>query len=139
MDTINEDVSYFGMIILNHSISAANVLTASHAKITQYGIGNLLASSLNGDQPDLDWALIEIDQPHTQQANKVSINFLTVNYPLFVEELVTSPFPDSDVLVVTRRGVVAAKLSASSTFYKSAYGSSFEEVWTVRLDGEIGE
>jgi hypothetical protein len=103
-----------------------------------HGVGSRIATSLDGEYPDLDWALIEIHQPHSQPANIITID-KPAQHPLCVERIVPVISKNEPVLVVTSSGLQRAVLSASSTFLKSGYGCSFEEVFTVRLDGILSE
>jgi hypothetical protein len=81
--------------------------------------------------------LIEIDQPHTQPANIISLDS-TGECSLYIEQIVTTAFSEVSVLAITRSGVQTGVLSGTPTFYKSAFGNDFEEVWTIRLDGPLG-
>ena len=69
----------------------------------------------------------------------ISVDRKTGQCLLYVERIVPAISENVNVLVVTSSGVRTAVLSASSTFFKSGYGCSFEEVFTVRLDGNISE
>lgn len=102
-----------------------------------HGVGSRIATSLEGEYPDLDWALIEIQQPHSQPANVITIHKITGQIQVYVERIVPVISENENVLVVTSSGVQKGVLSASSTFLKSGYGCSFEEIFTVRLDGNI--
>jgi hypothetical protein len=104
-----------------------------------YGVGTRIASSLNGEQPDLDWAVIEIQPPTSEPANMVSIDWTTRQCVLCVERVVPAITKDANILAVTSSGIQLGSLSASSAFLKSPHGVSFEEVWTVRLDGKFGK
>ncbi|KUJ16705.1 uncharacterized protein LY89DRAFT_733712 [Mollisia scopiformis] len=101
------------------------------------GIGNQLASSLNGQHPDLDWALIEIQRPHYEPANVTSIDWITGECQLYVERVVPSIRDTVSVLIVTSVGTQTGFVSASSIYYKSHQGASSEEVYVVRLDGRL--
>lgn len=103
------------------------------------GIGSQLASSLHGQRPDLDWALIEIQRPHHEPANISSINWVTGECQLCVERVVPAIKETVNVLIVTSIGIQTGFLSASSMFYKSPHGVSLEEVYIVRLDRKLGE
>ena len=102
------------------------------------GVGTRIASSLNGENPGLDWAVIEIQPPTNEPANMVSIDWITGQCILCVERVVPAILEDANVLAVTSSGIQTGSLSASSVFLKSPYGVSFEEVWTVRLDRMLG-
>jgi hypothetical protein len=108
-------------------------------KTYNYGIGTRIASSLDGENPDLDWALIEIQPPTSEPANMVSVDEITGKCILCVERVVPAILKDANVLAVTSSGIQTGFLSGSSVFLKSPYGVSFEEVWTVRLDGRLGK
>lgn len=102
------------------------------------GIGTLFASSLDGENPDLDWALIEIESPHTEPGNVIYLDPITRKQPLFIERVADSVPTDTSVLVITGSGgIQKGWLSGTSNHYKSPYGNFFEEVWAVRLD--LGE
>jgi hypothetical protein len=99
------------------------------------GIGTLFASSLDGENPDLDWALVEIESPHTEPGNVIYLDPVTRQQALFIERVVNSTPTDTSVLVITGSGgIQKGWLSGTANHYKSPYGDSFEEVWTVRLD-----
>lgn len=104
-----------------------------------HGLGTRIATSLKGENPDLDWALIEIHRPHHESANVISFDRMTKKCPLYVENIVRVISNDANVLVGTSSGTQTGVLSSSSTFFKSPYGVSFEEVWTVRIDGDLGK
>jgi hypothetical protein len=100
-----------------------------------FGIGTLLASSLDGENPDLDWALIEIESPHTEPGNVNYLDPITRKQPFFIERIANLMPIDTSVLVITGSGgIQKGWLSGTASHYKSPYGNSFEEVWTVRLD-----
>ena len=134
----SEDQNYISMMFYCKECSNINIFTDSLQKTDYYGVGTLIASSLNGEHPDLDWALIEIQPPSSEPANMVSVDSVTRQCILCVEK-VMSILKDVNVLAVTSRGVETGSLSGSSVFLKSPYGVSFEEVWTVRLDGRLGK
>lgn len=102
------------------------------------GIGTQLASSFNGQHPDLNWALIEIQRPHHEPANVTSINWVTGEGQIYIEHTAPAITDTIDVLVITSVGCQTAILSGSPIFYKSPRGVSSEEVYVVRLDGKLG-
>lgn len=108
-------------------------------RVAGHGVASRIATSLDGEYPDLDWALVEIHQPHHQPANIISASKISAEHPLCVERIVPLISKNENVLVVTSSGVQKGVLSASSTFLKSGYGCSFEEVFTVRTDGILSE
>lgn len=68
----------------------------------------------------------------------ISFDQMTKKCPLYVENIVPVISNDANVLVGTSSGTQTGVISSSSTFFKSPYGVSFEEVWTIRIDGELG-
>jgi hypothetical protein len=101
----------------------------------------LFASSLDGENPDLDWALIEIESPHTQPGNVIYHDPKTRQHALYIEHIVNSNPTETSVLAITSSGgIQKGWLSGTPNYYRSPYGKLFQEVWTVRLDegGEIG-
>jgi hypothetical protein len=102
------------------------------------GVGTQLASSFDGQHPDLDWALIEIQHPHHQSANVTSIDWITGQCQIYVEQLVPAIQETVSVLVITSLGAWTGFLSASPIYYKSPSTASFGEVYVVRLDGKLG-
>ncbi|KAE8445268.1 hypothetical protein EG329_013640 [Mollisiaceae sp. DMI_Dod_QoI] len=118
-------------------VLAERSYTDSIKEMEGHGIGSQLASSLNGQRPDLDWALIEIQHPHHEPANITSINWVSGQCQLYVERIVATIKETVNVLVVTSIGIQTGFLSASSMFYKSPHGVSSEEVYVVRVDGKF--
>ncbi|CZR66669.1 uncharacterized protein PAC_16570 [Phialocephala subalpina] len=101
------------------------------------GIGSRLTSSLNGQHPDLDWALVEIQQPYHEPANVMSVEWIAGGTQMCVKHFVSAIKETANVLVVTSTGTQTGFLSSSSMFYKSPHAVSSEEVYVVRLDGKF--
>jgi hypothetical protein len=68
------------------------------------GIGTLFASSLDGENPDLDWALVEIESPHTQPGNVIYHDPITRKQAICIERIITSVPTDTSILVITGSG-----------------------------------
>lgn len=104
----------------------------------EQGIGTRLASSLNGQHADLDWALVEIERPYHEPANVACIDWIAGETQLCVERVVPAIKETANVLVLATRGTETGILSSSSMFYKSPHAVSSEEVYVLRLDGIFG-
>lgn len=103
------------------------------------GIGSRLASSLTGQHADLDWALVEIQQPYHEPANVTSIDWVAGESQLCVERVVPAITETVNVLVLASSGTRTGFLSSSSIFYKSPHAVSSEEVYVLRLDEAFGK
>lgn len=99
------------------------------------GIGGRIASSLSGQHADLDWALVEVQQPYHEPANVISIDWVAGESQLCVEHVVSAIKETANVLVLASSGTQTGILSLSSIFYKSPHGVSSEEVYVLRFDG----
>jgi hypothetical protein len=110
----------------------------SWSNISDLGIGTLFASSFDGEHPDLDWALIEIERPHNEPGNVIYLDPVTRKQPIPIKGIAKTAPTDTSILAITSSGgIQTGWLSGTPSYYKSPYGNSFEEVWTVRFDREM--
>jgi hypothetical protein len=94
-------------------------------------------SSTSGKDLGLDWAMLKIDGPSiTNDASSVTNRWLgSVTLPRKVS---SRPLKETEVIVVTgHSGVLTGRLSPSITMMRFSPGSKFQEVWGVRLSGNI--
>ncbi|MCJ1411362.1 peptide-N4-(N-acetyl-beta- glucosaminyl)asparagine amidase [Ptychographa xylographoides] len=99
-------------------------------------LGNLAMSSINGSHSGLDWALVEIRLPHVLGMLGAYSN----TSPPQPQRVAISGPKNARVIARTRSaGVMKGLLSGTPTFTTAPGSQTFQEVWTVALDGPIAE
>jgi hypothetical protein len=94
-------------------------------------------SSNLGKELGLDWAMLKIGGPSiTNDASSVTNRWLgNVALP---REVSSRPLKETEVIVVTgHSGVLTGRLSPSIIMIRLSPGSKYQEVWGVRLSGNI--
>jgi hypothetical protein len=114
-----------------HTISDAD--TDSSNQLEEFGF--LLESSIErGNEASLDWALIEITQPRLDSETIARMN----GSPNFVV-LHHKPLETKVFAKTASNGIRHGDLSPMPTFMLLPGSQNFQEVWTVRFDGNLGE
>jgi hypothetical protein len=97
----------------------------------QVVLGRLSTMSHADNTSNLDWALVKLE--------KAEFSAFSAN--LEVSTCITGIAPSkAAVSVITgSNGIINGTISGSLTFMQLPNGIAFQEMWTVRLDGEICE
>jgi len=95
-------------------------------------VGRLCASSVDdGPIESLDWAMIEID-PTFQKFNEVEL--------LYPRRIGRKQKHETKVRTCTgTSGMLTGTMSANPTLLRLPGSQAFQEVWVVRLDGELSK
>jgi hypothetical protein len=114
-----------------HTISNAD--TDASNQLEEFGF--LFASSIErGNEASLDWALIEITQPRLNSDTIALMNGSPNFVVLHHKALETKVFAKT-----ASNGIRHGDLSPMPTFMLLPGSQNFQEVWTVRFDGHLGE
>ena len=92
-------------------------------------LGMLSAISTSSAICNLDWVLVEIDDINTSFITKPT------NHP-HVRSLVRQVSERANILALTAtQGSITGFISSNATYMQLSNSSSFQEVWTIHLDG----
>lgn len=103
-------------------------------------LGHLSTSSILGTQLGLDWALIELSEISSLNArNTIAKNELLKN--VVVPRRIVSRLERDAAIVAIKgySGISRGSISSSTTMMRLSHRSTFQEVWTVRLDSPLGK
>jgi hypothetical protein len=96
------------------------------------------ASSWKNDMIGLDWALIRAVSPLPQILNEVIIKkndeTLTINIEKVADE---GPVARNIVAITGMNGLLNGLMSPSPIFMMTPYSEHFQELWTIRLAGDV--
>ena len=115
------------------SVSTAYMHSDAGLQLEEFGF--LFASSIGrGTEASLDWALIEVTQPRLDSDTITLVNGATNFVVLHEKPLKTKVFAKA-----ASNGTLHGDLSPMPTFMLLPGSPKFQEVWTVRFDGHLGE
>jgi hypothetical protein len=122
-------------------LNAEEAYTSNSTRVN-IKLGVLSASSMLGDNLGFDWALIELSEATVQTAqNAIARTRQLRNLPLPQQGQTPVSHLEREAMVVTIKGysgISWGKISPSTTMMKLSHDSSFQEVWTIRLEGSVG-
>jgi hypothetical protein len=92
------------------------------------------ASSLNNGMIGLDWALIRASSPLPQILNEVPIKRNAINIEKIADE---GPVARNIVAITGTNGLLNGLMSPSPIFMMIPHSEHFQELWTIRLTGDV--
>jgi hypothetical protein len=103
-------------------------------------LGNLVVSSVNRSNTGLDYALVEIKEPHVQPYNKITLTRAPDTTYLYPERIAGPRLVDANIVAMTGSGgLLNGVLLGTPSFLRLPCSQSFQEVWTVRLAGHLSK
>ena len=95
--------------------------------------GQLIRVSKTTERSKLDWAIIELTSPLPQF-------FTTIRHPVLLPKLDLSTMTTGIEVMTSLGAGITCKgaLSSSSTYLRMAHSQTFQEVWTVKLNKNLG-
>jgi len=105
-------------------------------EMAQVVLGRLSTISQADDASNLDWALVELKNAEISHSI-----FTSISGDLEVSTLAAGIAPSkAEVLVIAgSNGIINGTISGSLTFMQLPTGITFQEMWTVRLNGAVCE
>jgi hypothetical protein len=98
-------------------------------------LGKVIFSATDAGTPGIDFSLIEIDEEYTRTSGAVIFAGLP-SYTDLKRQAATEP-ADRYVKVVTASNFLEGRMTATPTFIRCPGGVGFQEVWTVRFNGQL--
>jgi len=98
-------------------------------------LGEVIFSATDAGTPGIDFSLIEIDEKYTRTSGAVIFAGLP-SYTDLKRQVATEP-ADRYVKVVTASNFLEGRLTGTPTFIRCPGGVGFQEVWTVRFNGQL--
>lgn len=87
--------------------------------------------------PSLDYTLIEIDSPTSRTFNEITFHTNWKTTILYPQDIVEEPIEIGVFAVTGSTGVMTGRLLKTPTFMQVPHTRISQEIWTVRLDGEL--
>ncbi|KAI7971099.1 hypothetical protein EIK77_007215 [Talaromyces pinophilus] len=103
--------------------------------------GTLLASSVEGSDVGLDYALIKLEGFHASTANLLFLHNETLDLRLNLTQFSNSQPQDAKIVAITgSSGYLSGRLLGTPSFSRAPdQEAPSQELWTVRFDGKIEE
>jgi hypothetical protein len=121
------------------SVQISRVNVGSLTTTSLNVVGKLFLTSSKGTQPNLDYGLFEVEKPDLTALRRL-IEGKPENEVTYPECVATGRPKDIEVTAVTgSAGRLSGRLSGTPTYMQSAQSKSFQEVWTVRLNGRLAK
>jgi hypothetical protein len=98
-------------------------------------LGEVIFSATDAGTPGIDFSLIEIDEKYTRTRSAVIFAGLP-SYTDLKRQVATEP-ADRYVKVVTASNFLEGRMTGTPTFIRCPGGVGFQEVWTVRFNGQL--
>jgi hypothetical protein len=98
-------------------------------------LGEVIFSATGAGTPVIDFSLIEIDEKYTRTSGAMIYAGLP-SYTDLKRQVATKP-ADRYVKVVTARNFLEGRMTGTPTFIRCPGGVGFQEVWTVRFNGQL--
>jgi peptide-N4-(N-acetyl-beta-glucosaminyl)asparagine amidase len=142
----NADQELNNSLILNVPSSNINAPTTERIsegflKPTLKTLGELVVSSEDGSRPGLDYALIETQvNTDIQSVNRVlPISGVTPHFSYLSPPQAANRVPlETTVIAITASaGLLKGKMLGTPTFMRVPSSSTYQELWTVRLEGKL--
>ena len=95
------------------------------------------ASSWKNDMIGLDWALIRANSPLPQILNEVIIKKNDETLTINIEKIADEGPVARNIVAITGNGHLNGLMSPSPIFMMTPYSERFQELWTVRLAGDV--
>ncbi|KUL89029.1 hypothetical protein ZTR_06026 [Talaromyces verruculosus] len=104
-------------------------------------LGTLLASSVEGSERGLDYALIKIEGFHASTANRLIFRNEILDLTLNLTQFSDSQPQDAKIVAITgSSGYLSGRLLGTPSFSRAPdQEAPSQELWTVRFDGKIEE
>lgn len=99
--------------------------------------GTVLVSSVEGSDPGLDYALIEVEGSHARMPNKLLFNNGIHQFTLNPIQVSDSRPKDANMVAITgSSGHLSGRLLGTPTFVRVP-GQPSQELWTAKFDGKL--
>jgi hypothetical protein len=98
-------------------------------------LGEVIFSATDAGTPGIDFSLIEIDEKYTRTSGAV----IFAGLPSYIDlkrQVATEP-ADRYVKLVTASNFLEGRMTGTPTFIRCPGGVGFQEVWTVRFNGQL--
>jgi hypothetical protein len=100
-------------------------------------VGRRLCPLMGKSHARLDYTLIEID-PQFQDLKDLPMDYLSDSPHLHPKSIATKP-RDANVLCITSSALLEGKISGTPSYMKIPGSSVIQELWTVKLSGNLME
>jgi peptide-N4-(N-acetyl-beta-glucosaminyl)asparagine amidase len=142
--------AFYGSSI-GDDLTFATMNTPTSVQISPVNVGSLTITSLNvvgklfltsskGPQPNLDYGLFEVEKPDLTAIRKFMQEGNPENEVTYPDCVATGRPKDVEVIAVTgSAGRLGGRLCGTPTYMRLAQSKSFQEVWTVRLNGRLAK
>lgn len=101
--------------------------------------GTLLASSLQGSHPNLDYALIKIEGSHTSLSNRLFLNNGMQSSKLIRTRVASSVPKDAEIIAISGSSDNLSGRLLGTPCFSSAPGQPSQELWTVKFNSKLME
>jgi hypothetical protein len=133
-DSINTDVENSG---LNDRPPSLHLSSRDQPSFTGelIKLGEVIFSAKDAGNPGIDFSLIEIDENNARMSGAM----IFAGPPSYIDlrrQIATEP-ADLYVKVVTASNVLEGRMTGTPTFIRCPGGVGFQEVWTVRFNGQL--
>jgi peptide-N4-(N-acetyl-beta-glucosaminyl)asparagine amidase len=122
------------------SVQISRVSAGSLTTTSLNVVGKLFLTSSKGPQPNLDYGLFEVEKPDLAALRRFMQEGNPENEVTYPDRVATGRPEDVEVIAATgSAGRLSGRLCGTPTYMRVAQSKSFQEVWTVRLNGRLAK